>query len=72
LNYATLTDLAYHVRLIQYLIDTPTLGESLSEVRINQEHALEERKDSNSPLRRPETSTDEDKLHESFASVRHN
>ena len=45
LNYATLTDLTYHSRLIQYLKENP----SLMEDKPQHSSAIEERKDCESP-----------------------
>jgi len=56
LNYATLTDLTYHEKLLQFLIDNPNQNQDHQQVRLNQSSALEERKDApqqleTSPLR---------------------
>ena len=54
LNYATMTDLTYHTKLLAYIKANPGLEESPSNLRLNQSSALEERKDSeNSPNQTP-------------------
>lgn len=45
LNYATITDLTYHAKLMNFLLENPQLTESTSKIRLNQTSAMEERKD---------------------------
>ena len=44
LNYATITDLTYHTKLLSFLIENPQLTESTSALRLNHSSALGERK----------------------------
>ena len=48
LNYATLTDLTYHTRLIQYLKENPSLMED-KPIQHQDSSVMEERKDCESP-----------------------
>lgn len=45
LNYATVTDLTYHAKLLTYLIENPQLIRPSQLERLNQSSALEERKE---------------------------
>ena len=52
-----MTDLTYHVKLLQFLKDNPVLERNPTQLRLNQNSALEERKDvqeDTSPLRAAE------------------
>jgi len=40
-----MTDLTYHVKLLQYLMDNPVLNKSETQLRLNQNNVLEERKE---------------------------
>ena len=45
LNYETMTDLAYHAKLLTYLRDNPHLAQSESVMRLNIDSAMEETKE---------------------------
>ena len=57
LNYATMTDLTYHVKLLSFLIEHPQLAEDPKNMRLNTSSAMEERKFiEESPMRPSENS----------------
>jgi len=61
LNYATLTDLTYHSRLIQYLKENPSL---MTDKPITNQHSsvMEERKDCESPRNISNSAKDDSNL----------